>query len=121
MLLPQTLKTCSGRSNSIPPRNVEIKVVDIKQSASGKSFAESLWLISEQPKSKNLSWVRTLAMSLFFLNAVVQLLLGNVFFQTLNIWSKVGDAVTCVGWGIGFWFLSMRFQNWRCTKCKLFW
>ena len=70
---------------------------------------------------KNHAWLRPLGVSLFFLNAVVQLVLGIVFFQTLNIWSKVGDSITNVAWGFGFWFLTMRMQQWRCTKCRHFW
>ena len=70
---------------------------------------------------KNLSWLRTLGTSLFFLNAVVQLLLGIVFFQTLNIWSQVGEAIKNVAFGLGLSFLSMRFPTWRCSKCKHSW
>ncbi len=70
---------------------------------------------------KSYAWIRPLGVLMCFANAVVQLVLGLVFFQTLNIWSKVWDSVTWGAWGIGFWFLSMRFQNWRCTKCKHSW
>ncbi len=70
---------------------------------------------------KNLSWVRTLGTAVCFLNAVVQLLLGVVFFQNGNFWGQVGEAITWSVWGIVFWFLSMRFQLWRCTKCRHFW
>lgn len=70
---------------------------------------------------KNYSWIRPLGVLLFFINAVTQLVLAFVFFQAGKFWNHVGVAGTNVGWGLGFWFLSMRFQNWRCTKCKHSW
>ena len=70
---------------------------------------------------KNQAWMRKVGVFMFFLNAVVQLVLGIVFFQTLNIWSQVGESIKNVAFGIGFWFLSVRIPLWRCSKCKHFW
>ncbi len=70
---------------------------------------------------KNYAWLRPLGVSLFFLNAVVQLVLAFVFFQGVQFWNQVGNAGSNVLWGILFWFLSMRIQKWRSTKCKHFW
>ncbi len=70
---------------------------------------------------KNYSWLRPLGVLLFVLNAITQLVLALVFFQGDQFWSRVGVVGTNIGWGVGFWFLTMRFQNWRCTKCKHFW
>ncbi len=70
---------------------------------------------------KNFAWVRPLGVCMCFANAVVQLVLGLVFSETLNLWSKVGDSITWVAWGIFFWFVGKTFQKWRCTKCKHSW
>ena len=70
---------------------------------------------------KNLSWLRTLCVSLFFLSAVVQLVWGFVLFQGVPIWNGVRNAGINVVCGILFWFLLMRVQKWRCTKCKHSW
>ena len=70
---------------------------------------------------KNYAWLRPLGVLVCFGNAVVQLGLGIVFFQTLNIWSQVGHSIVSVALGIGFWILSTRIQHLRCTKCRHFW
>ena len=70
---------------------------------------------------KSFAWLRPLGVLVCFANAVVQLVLGIVFSQTLHLWSQVGHSITSVALGIGFWFLSMRFQHRRCTRCKHFW
>ena len=70
---------------------------------------------------KNQSWIRKLGVSMFALNAVVQFVLALVFFQGDKFWNHVGVVGTNIGWGIGFWYLTMGMQNWRCTKCKHSW
>lgn len=55
-------------------------------------------------------------MVMFFLNAIVQVVLGIVFFPALNIWSQVGKSIKNVAFGIGFGFLSVRIPLWRCSK-----
>ena len=70
---------------------------------------------------KSYAWLRPLGVLVCFANAVVQLVLGIVFFQTLNIWSQVGHSLTSVACGIGLWFLTIRFQHCRCTKCRHSW
>ena len=67
---------------------------------------------------KNQSWMRKLGVLMFALNAVVQFVLALVFFQGDKFWNHVGVVGTNIGWAIGFWYLTMGMQKWRCTKCK---
>lgn len=70
---------------------------------------------------KNQSWIRKLGVLMFVLNAVVQFVLALVFFQGDKLWNHVGVVGTNIGWGVGFWYLTMGMQKWRCTQCKHSW
>lgn len=48
---------------------------------------------------KSLSWGATLGAVLFFVNGVVQLVLGFVFFQGAQFWTQMNHASTNVLWG----------------------
>ena len=86
------------------------------------STAENVCPKCGATETKSLSWIAPLGAVLFFVNGVVQLVLGFVFFQGAQFWTQMNHASTNVLWGVGFWLVGTKyFPKWRCRKCKHHW